>query len=440
MLAALLLPLASAFLPSSRQPACDKSRGSKEVCASFCAGECAFYNASAETGSPRNLTLYRLTPANVTGLRNKDSGDMVGDVNFFLMRRNLSLGCDAHPNQWGCFLSGDDVYGQFSVEVDGLYGPYQECNPALVVGPGGYDPYRPSGWFDTRSFRCGQNCMLPTEAKGCEDPTTRWGPEKNGSGWSSYNCYCDGTHRDARTVGRETSPPGHYRPGAHAGWPPQCQDVFRPPVLGCLSGATLKQLPAWSFESAAAAACDSCYEDERCTGWAIAQDNRSATLFRGELSLKPLRKCVSAAHKGDRWGGGGRSWFGIGVGEGHWYSTPIAGECAEGAALGTDGCKWRQLGAIKYANASCVDRHVDAFLEASGRACFERCGAPLNRSSECYMECYFNTLVGDPALNLSAAQPKELAAIWHRGFEEEDPARGGCPSVQPRRCVGPQCE
>ena len=65
---------------------------------------------------------------------------------------------------------------------------------------------------------------------------------------------------------------------------------------------------------------------------------------------------------------------------------------------------WRQHGAIKYANASCVDGHVDTFLETSGRACFERCGAPLNRSSECYMECYFNTLVGDPALNLSAAR------------------------------------
>ena len=27
------------------------------------------------------------------------------------------------PNSFGCFLDGDNIYGQFTVEIDGLYGP-----------------------------------------------------------------------------------------------------------------------------------------------------------------------------------------------------------------------------------------------------------------------------------------------------------------------------
>ena len=35
---------------------------------------------------------------------------------------------------------------------------------------------------------------------------------------------------------------------------------------------------------------------------------------------------------------------------GWWYSTPSAGECAAGAALGTDGCTWRTVSQPKTVN------------------------------------------------------------------------------------------
>ena len=48
----------------------------------FCNFKCGLYNTTAgETGAPENLTLYRITPFNTSGIRNKNTGDAAGDVN-----------------------------------------------------------------------------------------------------------------------------------------------------------------------------------------------------------------------------------------------------------------------------------------------------------------------------------------------------------------------
>ena len=80
---------------------------------------------------PANLTLYRLTPNNITDLRNKDTGDADGDTFFSLNEYDLPLRCinGSGTDARGCFLDVNDVYLQFVVEVDGLYGPYGHCNP-----------------------------------------------------------------------------------------------------------------------------------------------------------------------------------------------------------------------------------------------------------------------------------------------------------------------
>jgi hypothetical protein len=100
--------LALLFGALAVQPACDLSLPSSDVCEAYCTNQCAFYNATTETGSPQNLTLYRITPANVTGVENKNTGDPIGDVNFFLERKNLTLECAANPSEWGCFLDGGE--------------------------------------------------------------------------------------------------------------------------------------------------------------------------------------------------------------------------------------------------------------------------------------------------------------------------------------------
>jgi len=122
----LMLPLANI------QQACDTSRPASAVCEDFCTSKCSFYNASDETGEPTNITVYRLTPNNVTGIQNKNTGNAPGDVSFFLGKKNITQQCAKNPASFGCFLDGDNIYGKFTVELDGRYGPYFECNPINV--------------------------------------------------------------------------------------------------------------------------------------------------------------------------------------------------------------------------------------------------------------------------------------------------------------------
>ena len=102
----LMLPLANI------QQACDTSRPASAVCEDFCTSKCSFYNASDETGEPTNITVYRLTPNNVTGIQNKNTGNAPGDVSFFLGKKNITQQCAKNPASFGCFLDGDNIYGE----------------------------------------------------------------------------------------------------------------------------------------------------------------------------------------------------------------------------------------------------------------------------------------------------------------------------------------
>lgn len=140
-------------------PACD--------CGGFCSGHCSL---PTPAGPPETLTLYRLTPRNITDLVNKDTGNAEGDAFFTLDEYDLPMRCShgVSTNARGCFLDVDDVYMAFEVQVDGLYGPYGHCNP----------PHDNSlvGNFSCRGMG--------------------HGPPRN----SSSYCYCPRTNR---TVGRQ---------------------------------------------------------------------------------------------------------------------------------------------------------------------------------------------------------------------------------------------
>ena len=105
-------------------------------CGDFCQGKCRM----AGPGHRENLTLYRVTPYNLSGLDNKNTGDPAGDL-FFRLGDELWLRsfCRAHPElhydrceggNWAdAGLLNQNVYASFTVETDGSYGPYSECNP-----------------------------------------------------------------------------------------------------------------------------------------------------------------------------------------------------------------------------------------------------------------------------------------------------------------------
>jgi len=402
-------------------PPCDVEHQSGDaVCASFCNYECGFYNAShGERGQPVNLTVYRLTPKNVSGLLNKNTGDAPGDVSFVLSKKNLTQHCLHYPDGLGCHTdnANEDIYGTFVVEVDGQWGPYQMCNPA-------------DGW-DTKDWRCGLECLHPTHADGCPRDRPAWGPARNGStGRGGYQCWCERTYK---TAGREKAPTHHgYYPTA---WPPQCSTgAFIPPYASlwrCVVGTAYKVLRAWSEASALTMACKACDQDTHCTGWRLGEDGKSATLFQGKIQHEICLFPTHSASKNPRqWPG--LSWFGVGNVIGYWYSmTTGGGECENGVPLGTNGCTWHVVEEKAYKNASCVDAHVDMSIEAYGKICFDTCPHPLNRTTDCYLDCYRNVIMGDASLNLSKMPSEFFVEPWVKAIHEDDLERGGCLPVEP---------
>ena len=325
---ALVLPVASI------QQACDISQPAAQVCEDFCTSKCSFFNASAgETGQPTNITLYRITPKNVTGIQNKNTGDAPGDVSFFLGKKNIAQRCAQNPTSFGCFLDGDNIYGELGpprspdADPDHSHSPNlkQASSPSRSTGgtdltssatrstssnryatprhatprhaalrhaapchatprctkqeadrisaatthvehgaygqpmAGSFGPT--PAWVDTRTFECGQGCLQPT-ADNCHDREQRNGTSSFGGGFS---CWCDGTGRHNKSVGREAPPfHGGSTPGP-AWWVPQCKLGFyeararlgEQPVR-CVKGKALRTVQGWDFQSVSAAACDAC--------------------------------------------------------------------------------------------------------------------------------------------------------------------------------------
>lgn len=117
---------------NSVQPTCDLTQSPAKYCQDYCTGSCNFHNKSlGETGAPTNMTLYRLTPKNVLGIANHNTGDVPGDVGFVLANRRKVLECLQNETSRGCFLdnSTDNIYGAFDIEINGEIGPYFQCNP-----------------------------------------------------------------------------------------------------------------------------------------------------------------------------------------------------------------------------------------------------------------------------------------------------------------------
>ena len=330
------------------------------------------------------------------------------------------------------------------------------------------------GWTDTQNFQCGQNCLSPTRKANCTSTHhSSWDQPRNGSSREGgFNCFCPESGRNLKAVGREPRGGHHFDtkdivlPGGKS-WtpPPQCsQGGFEPPCLikgpksrygqqcrergGCLTGAEHKVVTGHDFASTSSLACAECSADKACTGWAITNpDNKTATLFSGVVETNKLIECVAATKSHSRYGGGGANWYGVDAGPGYWFNTPVEGMCADGQPLGgltvegSDHCSWRVAETIKYANASCIDTKVDDTVERLGASCFATCNQndPQWKISDCYLNCYLNTLIGFPGYNISKTAGSMIVDPWINAFTSDDPTEGGCPRVKPLACKGPQC-
>lgn len=121
--------------------------------------------------------------------------------------------------------------------------------------------------------------------------------------------------------------------------------------------------------------------------------------------------------------------------KGLWYSTPKEGNCAAHGA-----CAWRLVSTLKTINASCANDRLHEAIEGkaasmSHPSCFQRCSQPLNRTSDCYILCLVQTVIGRDPFNLTSVQTPmtsdELASPLDKAITFEDPSRGGCPALPP---------
>ena len=129
---------------------------------------------------------------------------------------------------------------------------------------------------------------------------------------------------------------------------------------------------------------------------------------------------------------------------GQWWSTVGAvngvggGECTAGRGSPA-GCTWRLVATVKVVGKPCADRSMNAAVVKAGQGagCFSRCPQPTNTTSVCWVECFYDTVLGPKGstqpVNVShtgdGLSNNELLAMWNAPFESTDPQRGGCPAL-----------
>ncbi|CAE8617093.1 unnamed protein product [Polarella glacialis] len=130
------------------------------LCCTLCAAVARALAAPTAGGVPHlveNITVYRVTPLNYTGVTNMDAGDVRGDLVFGIFGLILPFVCPDFPDQVNCkntpilSIPGFNVYTEFVVEVDTRFGEYLMCNPdpdtgifSCAAGPDGWR----GCWYD----------------------------------------------------------------------------------------------------------------------------------------------------------------------------------------------------------------------------------------------------------------------------------------------------
>jgi hypothetical protein len=125
--------------------------------------------AATEPAGLTNITVYRVSPLTYPGLHNMDTGDPSGDIGFGMWElmmpmdcrggsRHMNIGCGGTTagNGTGTYIKPGDptnVYEEFVVEVNSLFGDYNDCNP-ILEGP-------QAGVFACEASDDGTHCTCP---------------------------------------------------------------------------------------------------------------------------------------------------------------------------------------------------------------------------------------------------------------------------------------
>eukprot|EP00935_MAST-01C_sp_MAST-1C-sp1_P000174 g174.t1 len=118
---------------------------------------------------------------------------------------------------------------------------------------------------------------------------------------------------------------------------------------------------------------------------------------------------------------------------GEWYSTTSDGDCSNPSA---SKCSWLVTKKKKTINATCANNKIHEAVEKKGKECFSKCAQPTNSTSDCWILCFVETVLGRNPLSLTSVvgtpmTATELTTPWLAAFATDSPATGGCPALPP---------
>ena len=121
---------------------------------------------------------------------------------------------------------------------------------------------------------------------------------------------------------------------------------------------------------------------------------------------------------------------------GLWYSTPTPGRCAEWQPVGDGGCTWKVKRLVKQVAKECSDRGVFSTVVRYNRGCFGKCPQPYNVTGWCFVNCFYETMLGPRAGDGIGQQYirggmslEVLERAWTAPFRTADASIGGCPDL-----------
>ena len=402
----------------------------------------AFLLAGAAAAAPtmtKNITVYRITPRNYTGLTNFDTGDAAGDAFFGIYELQAPLVCSGDPhaadynllcrNEPILQIPGFNVYTRTILETDARLGDYSQCNP---------DPQ--SGIFTCGHFH---RHYGPAECWFNSTSNPEWATNF-ASVCDRATCLCDAVEKLA--VGYQDL--GSTFGGAFpADWPQQCLDNFYA-IDGYIFGG--KNKPTKTLANTdEGACCSACANEKRsiisgCGGYTWSSADQTCQLFsrwaRPSVPA-PLHNHSSAVVRSgmNLEGTPYHSVLGSSTEQiaallnGSWYSTREEGECPAGSGgpTGDGKCWWREVAQTSNVNASCVNGNLIRVIKAAQPNCWEACGADAdNLTSKCFIKCLFNAVAGNKTKGWPPMTAEVLVNAFEKSFDSDD-KEFGCPQVPP---------
>ena len=114
---------------------------------------------------------------------------------------------------------------------------------------------------------------------------------------------------------------------------------------------------------------------------------------------------------------------------GMWYSTTREGYCGNPNATA---CTWKVAEIEKVVNKTCSSNHIYGMVESHNQTCFEGCGPTRNVSSDCWISCFYTTVLGPdagvPGGQVTGLPLSDLITGWDYPFSSSD-----CPALPPKK-------